>query len=468
MHADVARRALALIADGLVDRDGVPGLARRLGYSERQLHRILQAELGAGAIALARTQRAHAAKLLLDSVDLSLAEIALASGFGSIRQFNDTMRSVYGTSPSKLRTGPRPASGIRLRLPTRTPFDGTGVVSFLERHEVPGLEHVSRGSYTRALALDHGGGLVKLTPRKDALICELELDDLRDLTAAVARCRRLFDLDADPKAIDAHLAPLLGDLIGTAPGIRIAGAVDGFELAVRTIIRRENAYEFARATTAELVRRYGAPLEHPANDVTHRFPTPRTLAHADPDTFGVDPRRAHAISALAKRGLHLDAGSNIAEEVEALQAIPGISRWIAGYIAMRALGDRDAYLDDCDRIARALERAPGTAHHDTWRPYSSYAVAALWRSLDHTDACPAQGGDGDHQVLDQRRRGGRIGRVAVRGGIDLAGAAGEQRRVNACRPMGMQGEAVDDRDAHSGGHERLGDDRVVAGEGHAG
>ena len=256
MHADVARRALALIADGLVDRDGVPGLARRLGYSERQLHRILVAELGAGAIALARTQRAHSAKLLIDSADLTLGEIALAAGFGSIRQFNDTMRRVYGTTPSALRTGPRPAGGIRLRLPTRPPFDGAAVVRFLRRHEVPGLEHVHRGAYTRALSLDHGGGLVTLTPRRDALLCELKLDDLRDLTAAVARCRRLFDLDADSRAIDAHLAPLLGDI---APGIRIAGAVDGFELAVRTIIRRENAYEFARATTAALVPRYGAP-----------------------------------------------------------------------------------------------------------------------------------------------------------------------------------------------------------------
>ncbi|WP_037501219.1 AlkA N-terminal domain-containing protein, partial [Solirubrobacter soli] len=376
MHADVARRALALIADGLVDRDGVPGLARRLGYSERQLHRILVAELGAGAISLARAQRAHAAKLLLDECGLSLAEIALAAGFGSIRQFNDTMRTVYGTTPTNLRAGPRPASGIRLRLPTRPPFDGPGVVRFLQRHEVPGLEHVEDGAYTRALALEHGGGRATLTPEPDALICELKLDDLRDLTAAVARCRRLFDLDADSRAIDAHLEGVIdGD-----PGIRIAGAVDGFELAVRTIIRRENAYEFARATTAELIRRYGAPLTDPTDTVTHRFPTPHALAHADPETFGVDTRRAHAIKELAHAGLYLDAGSNIAEEVEALQAIPGISPWIAGYVAMRALGEKDVYLDDCDRLTRALHGdAPDP---DRWSPYGSYAIAALWRSLD--------------------------------------------------------------------------------------
>jgi AraC family transcriptional regulator, regulatory protein of adaptative response / DNA-3-methyladenine glycosylase II len=390
MHADVARRALALIADGLVDRAGVPGLARRLGYSERQLHRILVAELGAGAIALARAQRAQAARLLIDSADLTLGEIALAAGFGSVRQFNDTMRRIYGTTPAALRTGPRPATGIRLRLPTRAPFDGAAVVRFLARHEVPGLEHVHRGAYTRALALEHGGGLVTLTPKRDALICELKLDDLRDLSAAVARCRRLFDLDADPQAIHAHLArlPVVGELVRRAPGIRIAGAVDGFELAVRTIIRRENDYEFARATTARLVRRYGAPLQDPTAAVTHRFPTPSALADADPDTFGVDARRAQAISDLARRGLYLDAGSKVDEEVEALLAIDGIGPWIASYIAMRALGAPDAYLEDCDRIARALRRAPATAAPERWHPYSSYAIAALWRSLDDTDMAP--------------------------------------------------------------------------------
>ncbi|HEY6890404.1 MAG TPA: AlkA N-terminal domain-containing protein [Solirubrobacter sp.] len=388
MHADLARRALALIADGLVDRAGVPGLARRLGYSERQLHRILVAELGAGAIALARAQRAQTARALIDSADLTLGEIALAAGFGSVRQFNDTMREIYGTTPAALRTGPRPATGIRLRLPTKAPFDGPGVVRFLARHEVPGLEHVQRGTYTRALALEHGGGLVTLAPKRDALICELKLDDLRDLSAAVARCRRLFDLDADPHAIHAHLArlPVVGELIRRAPGIRIAGAVDGFELAVRTIIRRENDYELARATTARLVRRYGAPLQDPTPTVTHRFPTPSALAAADPATFGVDRRRAHAIRDLARQGLHLDAGSAVDEEVQALEAISGIGPWIANYIAMRALGAPDAYLEDCDRLARALSRAGGTAEPETWRPYSSYAIAALWRSLDDADA----------------------------------------------------------------------------------
>jgi AraC family transcriptional regulator of adaptative response / DNA-3-methyladenine glycosylase II len=390
VHADIARRALALIADGLVDRDGVPGLARRLGYSERQLHRILVAQLGAGPIALARVHRAQSARLLIDSTDLSLGEVALAAGFGSVRQFNDTVRRIYGITPSALRAGPRPAGGIRLRLATRTPFDGAGVVRFLARHEVPGLEHVSHGSYTRALSLEHGGGVVKLTPKPDALTCELKLDDLRDLTAAVARTRRLFDLDADPQAIHAHLdeQPVIGTLVRSTPGIRIAGAVDGFELAVRTIIRRENAYEHARATTARLVRRYGAPLEDPTPTVTHRFPTPQALAEADPTTFGVDPARARAISDLARRGLHLDAGSAVAEEVEALLAIEGIGPWIASYIAMRALGDPNAYLDDCDRIARALEHVDGTTDPTTWRPYSSYAVAALWRSLDDEDATP--------------------------------------------------------------------------------
>jgi len=163
---------------------------------------------------------------------------------------------------------------------------------------------------------------------------------------------------------------------------------------VRTIIRRENAYEFARATTAALVRRYGAPLSDPAASVTHRFPTPHVLAEADPATFGVDARRARAISDLARRGLYLDAGSKVDEEVEALLAIDGIGPWIASYIAMRALGHPDAYLEDCDRIARALQRAPATAAPEHWHPYSSYAIAALWRTLDDTDPIGVQFGGG--------------------------------------------------------------------------
>jgi AraC family transcriptional regulator of adaptative response / DNA-3-methyladenine glycosylase II len=399
-RADVAVRALRLISDGLVDREGVPGLARRLGYSERQLHRILVAELGASPVALARAHRAQSARMLIDSTDLTLAEVAVAAGFGSIRQFNDTMRGIYAMTPSHLRARARraarlPGSAIRLQLACREPFDGAALVRFLQRHEVPGLERVHGSSYTRALSLERGDGMVTLTPRRAAVVCELQLGDHRDRIAAVARCRRLFDLDADPAAVQAQLRdrPVVGDLVRAHPGVRIPGAVDGFELAVRTIIRESNTPDRARATTAALVRRHGRPLRTATADVTHSFPTPATLAAADPATFAVDETRARAIHALSAEvvagEIRLDAGAELDESMSKLLAVPGIGPWIASYIAMRALGDPDAFLHGCRRVERALERlgiAPTTSVvaglAEQWRPWRSYAIAQLWRSLD--------------------------------------------------------------------------------------
>src|SRR5262245_22231026 len=223
-RAAIAARALRLIEDGLVDREGVSGLAARLGYSPRQLNRILIGELGAGPLALARLHRAHNARLLLDSCDLTLTDVATAAGFGSIRQFNETMREVFGMSPSAMRdAGPTnptaPANSVRLQLACKEPFDGIAVIRFLSRHQVPGLEHVHRNSYTRALALEHGDAIVTLTPAAAGVTCDLELEDLRDLTTAIARCRRLFDLDADPAAVQAHFdeRPVIGELVREHP-----------------------------------------------------------------------------------------------------------------------------------------------------------------------------------------------------------------------------------------------------------
>jgi AraC family transcriptional regulator of adaptative response / DNA-3-methyladenine glycosylase II len=402
-RGDIAVRALRLIRDGLVDREGVSGLARRLGYGERQLHRILIAELGASPIALARTHRAQSARMLIDSTDLTLAQVSVAAGFGSIRQFNATMRETYGMNPSQLRKRARsaaslPANTIRLNLACREPFDGVSLVRFLQRHEVPGLERVHGNSYSRALLLEHGEGIVTLTPKRAVVVCELQLEDLRDLIAAVSRCRRLFDLDADPDAVQAQLCdrPVIADLVQAHPGVRIPGAVDGFELAVRTIIRENNTPELARATTAALVQRYGGPLRSPNADVTHNFPTPATLAVADPNTFEVDETRARAIHVLSSKAsigeIRLDAGTDLDESISKLLAVPGIGPWIASYIAMRAIGDPDAFMYGCGRIERALERlgiAPTTKTvtllADHWRPWRSYAVAQLWRSIDDED-----------------------------------------------------------------------------------
>ena len=395
-------RSLRLIEDGLVDREGVSGLARRLGYSERHLQRILIAELGAGAGTLARAQRAHSARALIDSSGLTLAEVARAAGFGSIRQFNATMREVYAMSPSQLRAQARragrlPAGPLTLELACRQPFDGVALVRFLQRHEVPGLERIHGNSYTRALTLERGDGIVTLTPNPGSVVCQIELEDLRDLAAAVARCRRLFDLDADPETIRDQLAdrPVIGDLARAHPGVRIPGTVDGFELAVRTIIRENAPVDEAQAQTATLVRRHGRPLRLASEHLSHCFPSPTVLAAADLSSFPVDESRARAIHLLATRvaagELRLDAGAGL-DEATALLAVPGIGPWIASYIAMRALGDPDGFLYGCARVERALARlgvdastGAVTALAEQWRPWRSYAIAQLWRSLDDED-----------------------------------------------------------------------------------
>jgi AraC family transcriptional regulator of adaptative response / DNA-3-methyladenine glycosylase II len=401
-RADVAGRAFRLIAEGSVDRDGVPGLARQLGYSERQLQRILTEEVGAGPVALARAQRAQAARLLIESTGVSFAEVALASGFGSVRQFNDTIRSVYGRTPTELRrrghgrAGKAASAGtIELRLACRQPFDGESAIGFLGLRAVPGVEAMERSAYRRSLSLRHGGAVVELLPEADAVRCRLWLDDLRDLTAAVARCRRLLDLDADPLAVSAQLGPddCLGDLVRRRPGLRVPGAADGFELAARAVIGQQVSVGAARTVAGRLAEGCGEPLAEPFGQVTRRFPTSSALAQADPATLPMPRSRAKALRELARRAssgdLGLDAGAEPGPTLTGLLAVPGIGPWTASYIAMRALGDPDAYPIGDAGLRRALERrgyaVSGAGEErlaDAWRPWRSYAVVHLWRSLE--------------------------------------------------------------------------------------
>ncbi|PZF93615.1 bifunctional transcriptional activator/DNA repair enzyme AdaA, partial [Micromonospora deserti] len=256
VRADVVGRAMRLIADGVVDRDGVPGLAARLGYTERHLHRMLRAEMGAGPLALARAQRAQTARTLIETTALGMAEIAFAAGFGSVRQFNDTVREVYGVAPSELRTalGRCPAPGgagtITLRLAYRPPLHARALLDFLALRALPGVEEVRDGTYRRGLRLPHGAGEAALTPADGHVAATLRLTDMRDLAPAVARCRRLLDLDADPTAVDGTLAddPALAAVVAAEPGIRLPRAVDGFEMAVRAIVGQQVSVASARTT----------------------------------------------------------------------------------------------------------------------------------------------------------------------------------------------------------------------------
>ena len=351
LRADAAGRAMRLIADGVVDREGVEGLARRLAYSPRQLRRLLRRELGAGPLSLARAQRAQTARLLIETTGLPLAEVAFAAGFASLRQFNDTVREVFARPPRELRRRARPAVGQRelgsvlVRLPFRRPLDAPGLLRFFAARAVAGLEEVDGEVLRRSMRLPHGAAVVTLAPGSDFVSAELRLTDLRDLAAGVSRCRALLDLDADPLAVDAALGadPLLASLVWSAPGKRVPGAADGAEIAVRAVLGQQVSIASARATAARLVAAYGAPLSAAVGRVSATFPAPETLAVADPATLPMPAARAVTVGRLctemATGRLRLDAGADREEARSRLLAIPGVGAWTAEYVAMRALAD---------------------------------------------------------------------------------------------------------------------------------
>ncbi len=398
-RADLVARAMRLIADGIVDREGVTGLADRLSYSERHLNRLLVGEVGAGPLALARAQRAHTARLLIETTDLGFAHVAFASGFASIRQFNDTIRAVFASTPTRLRQHQsrqrEPSGGVSLRLSFRRPFHGAGLLGFLAARAVPGVEEGVAGIYRRTLRLPHGGGVVALGDGGDHIGCRLQLDDWRDLAPAVQRCRRLLDLDADPTAVDDVLAadPALAPLVAERPGLRVAGAVDGAEIAVRAVIGQQISVAGARTLTGALVTRLGKPLTAPDDALTHLFPEPGSLAEADPASLGLPAARGRAVIALARSldtgAISLDPGADRDGTRRSLLDHPGIGPWTADYVAMRALGDPDALLETDAGTRRACRRlglpsAPGPLrrHAQRWQPWRSYALQHLWASLN--------------------------------------------------------------------------------------
>jgi AraC family transcriptional regulator of adaptative response / DNA-3-methyladenine glycosylase II len=384
-RADVVGRAMRLIADGVVDRDGVPGLARRLGYTERHLHRMLNTELGAGPLALARAQRAQTARVLIETTDLGLAEIAFAAGFGSVRQFNDTILEIYGKPPSALRhtTVHSGAPGsVTLRLPYRVPLHAPSLSEFLDLRAVPGVEWRDEDGYHRRLRLPHGTATATLRPADGYVAATLHLADVRDLAPAVARCRRLLDLDADPAAVDAVLGadPALAASVAAEPGVRLPRAVDGFELAVRAIVGQQVSVAAARTVLGKLV----------AATTVETFPDPVSVADAPDEAFAMPAARRRTIRALAAAvaagELDLDGGADRAETERALLALPGVGAWTAGYVALRALGDPDVFLSTDLGVRRGakalgLPDDPIALHERAarWRPWRSYAVIRLWR-----------------------------------------------------------------------------------------
>ncbi len=399
VQADLAGRAMRLIADGVVDREGVEGLAARLGYSPRHLTRLLTQQLGAGPLALARARRAQTARTLIETTGMSLTDVAFAAGFASVRQFNDTIREVYAGTPTELRgRGSRtPAQGIGVRLAVRAPFDGRALLDFLRARLVAGVEAAGEDWYARSLGLPHGPAAVRLDfaagqgPEGIAYVgCRLHLADVRDLGAAVERCRRLLDADCDPIAVDDALGcdPAMARLVRFRPGLRVPGHVDGDELAVRAVLGQQVSVRSAATTAATLSERYGDTLEDPQHGVTRLFPTAERLAAVDPADLPMPRSRGRALvalcRALAEDALALDRSLERDEVRRRLVALPGIGPWTADYVAMRALGDPDVFLPTDLGARRALGALGDTTPADPsqWSPWRSYALMHLWTSLD--------------------------------------------------------------------------------------
>ena len=388
---DLASRAMRLIGDGVVDREGVRGLASRLGYTERHLTRVLVAELGAGPLSLARAHRAQLARTLLVSTGMPVSDVAFAAGFRSIRQFNDTVRAVYDTTPTGLRQARRKApelpvrgSTVTLRLPARAPFDGPGLMRFFADHAVPGVEAGDAGVFTRNLRMPGGTAALELRLDGDAVRCTAHLGRLSDLGAVVARVRRMFDLDADSDAVDDALGsdPALAPLVAAVPGIRIPGVPDAEEAVFRTVVGQQISVPAARTVLGRLAAELGDD---------GLFPTAATIAEHGSAVLRGPASRIRTVlvmaETLASGSLELDLGTPVDEFTARLTALPGIGPWTAGYLAMRVLGSPDVLLTD-DLIVRQSAAALGlpgdrrglAAHGAAWSPWRSYAGLHLWRA----------------------------------------------------------------------------------------
>lgn len=400
LRADVIGRAMRLINDGVIDREGVSGLAARLGYSERQVQRHLVAELGAGPLALARAQRAHTARVLLQTTKLAATDVAFAAGFASVRQFNDTIREIYASTPTELRESARKVergvsggcAGISLRLAYREPYAREQIFDFIGARAIPGVEEMAgeRGDrvYRRTLKLEHGPGIAEVRERASGgawLDCRLDLADLRGFTAAIGRMRRLFDLDADPVAVAEYFGPhaVLGPLSAKTPGLRSPGAADAEEMAIRAVLGQQITVAAARTLAGALVAARGEALAEPRGGLTHVFPSSEVLADADFAELGMPESRKQTLrtisGALADGSVRLDPGADRDEAQRELLALRGVGPWTAAYLRMRALSDPDVVLTG-DVVIKSEMKKAGLAQSDveSWHPWASYAIHYFW------------------------------------------------------------------------------------------
>lgn len=426
--AATVSRALRLIHDGALDEDGVDALASRLGIGARHLDRLFLRHLGASPLRVAQTRRVHLAKKLLDETRLPITEVAQAAGFGSVRRFHESIRATYGRTPTVLRGTAGPAAAgapIRLRLGYRPPFDWAALLRFFALRAIPGVEQVDGDTYRRCLSVAGQLGRIAVRPARDGHQLELSVlfpDAASVLLRLIARVRRAFDLDADPLAIAQQLArdTALASCVRARPGLRVPGAFDGFEIAVRAVLGQQVSVKGARTLASRIASRFGRrlPGDHDT-DVCLAFPTPESLCDADVERIGLPGARAETIRRLAcavRAGtLDLDTPREPGAFLEEMCRIPGIGAWTAQYVALRALGDPDAFpasdlglraaagLCFGDSVTRpsalALERRA-----EAWRPWRGYAAQHLWSLWSERAAPP---------TLRRATRGARAAPVRV-------------------------------------------------------
>ncbi|HYE45456.1 MAG TPA: AlkA N-terminal domain-containing protein [Caulobacter sp.] len=391
-------RALSLIEAGALDSGDVEALAGRLGVGGRQLRRLFQMHLGATPVGVAQTRRVLLAKQLIHETDLPMAQVALAAGFGSVRRFNETFQALYRRPPAALRrrsAGAAPAEGVTLKLRYKPPYDWDGLIAFLSLRAIPGVEQVAPDRYARTIVLDGEMGTIAVSPAGgDQLSLQVRFPRTSALPAILARVRRVFDLAADPVAIAEHLAadPDLAPRVIARPGLRVPGAWDGFELAIRAILGQQITVHAAVLLAGRLAAQYGEPLPEAwaQEGLTVAFPSPQRLAAADLSGLPMPSARSRALGAMAAAAVADPAlfgpRQDLDTAIRALKALPGIGEWTAQYIAMRQLREPDAFPAADIGLMRALETPEGgrptpaqlLTRAEAWRPWRAYAALHLW------------------------------------------------------------------------------------------
>jgi AraC family transcriptional regulator of adaptative response / DNA-3-methyladenine glycosylase II len=394
--SNTVSRALRLIAESGLEEGGVEGLAERLGVGARHLRRLFLKHLGATPSAVAHTRRLHFAKKLIDETVLPMSQVAIASGFGCVRRFNAAIRATYCRTPTQIRRLARPAATRQenqylFQLRFRPPYHWQGMLDFFARRAVPGVESVEQGVYRRSICLHGEPGYfeVSLHERGEALAVRIQFGDPCALFFIIERIRAMFDLSADWTDIARTLRsdPPLAQFVQSAPGLRVPGSWDGFELTVRAILGQQVSVASARAVAGRVVAQSGPSFSGAAN-LTRLFPTPEILAEADLTTAGVTSGRAQTIQALARavceKRIKFEGVVESESFLARLREISGIGKWTAQYIAMRALGETDAFPAGDAALLRALNVASPQELEQrsaAWRPWRAYATMYLWKSL---------------------------------------------------------------------------------------